>query len=212
MPIAPRATPSAAPQPYVVPPSKKFDGNDGGWSTFKISIGTPGQDFRVLASTKGGETYVIVPEGCLAGIDGPNCASLRGAEIFQSSQSPGFQVNMSSTWSTLGQYDVDLLGSLNYTAQALFGFDKVSLGPAADKSSLSLDAQVVGGIADLDYFMGHIPLGVSDSSFSSLSSLTSGFSCFSCFSSFSIFSNFSFFSNFSGFSGFSTFSILSSLT
>ena len=167
--IAPRATTFTKPEPYVVPPSQEFDGNDGAWSTFTISVGTPGQDFRVLASTKSGETYVVVPEGCLEGVDGPNCSKLRGAERFQASQSPGFQVNASSSWSTLGQYSVDLEESLNYTAQGLFGFDEVSLGSAADKSALSLDHQVVAGIADLDYYMGYIPLGVPDSSFSSLS-------------------------------------------
>jgi len=169
MPIAPRATASTIPEPYVVPPSQEFDGNDGSWSTFKVSIGTPGQDFRLLASTKSGETYAIVPEGCIEGVDGTDCANLRGADVFQSSQSPGFQVNMSSSWSTLGQYSVDLEENLNYTAQGLFGFDKISLGPAVDDASLSIDHQVVAGIADLDYYMGYIPLGVPDSSFSSLS-------------------------------------------
>ncbi|KAF2798914.1 acid protease [Melanomma pulvis-pyrius CBS 109.77] len=169
MPIAPRATSSTIPKPYVVPASQEFDGNDGSWSTFKISVGTPGQDFRVLPSTKSGETYVIVPEGCIEGIDGPNCSNLRGAEVFQSSQSPGFQVNMSSSWSTIGQYSVDLEERLNYTGQGLFGFDTVSLGSAADKSSLSLDHQVVAGVADLDYYMGNLALGTPDSSFSSLS-------------------------------------------
>jgi hypothetical protein len=169
MSIAPRATTFTSPEPYVVSPSQEFDGNDGAWSTFKISVGTPGQDFRVLVSTKSGETYVVVPEGCIEGIDGPNCSKLRGVERFQSSQSPGFQVNMSSSWSTLGQYSVDLEGRLNYTAQGLFGFDEVSLGSAVDKSALSLDHQVVAGIADLDYYIGYIPLGVPESSFSSLS-------------------------------------------
>lgn len=153
----------------MVPPSQEFDGNDGSWSTFKISVGTPGQDFRVLASTKAGETYVIVPEGCQAGVDPSDCPQLRGAEIFNSAQSPGFLSNVSSTWSTIGQYDVELEQSLNYTARAMFGFDKVALGPAADDTSLSLDHQVVAGVAELDYYMGSIPLGVPDSSFSSLS-------------------------------------------
>lgn len=168
MPIAPRATPSSIATPYVVPPSQRFDGNDGSWSTFKISAGTPGQDFRVLASTQSGQVLLVVPEGCVEG-DGANCPSQRGAEIFNSAQSPGFSANSSTTWSTIGQYDVELESKLNYTAGGLFGYDKVALGPAADSSSLSLDHQVVAGIAELDYWMGHIPLGVPDSSFSSLS-------------------------------------------
>jgi len=163
--IEPRATASATPTPYVVPPSQKFDGNDGAWSTFKISIGTPGQDLRVLPSTKGGETFVVIPEGCESG-DGVDCPKLRGADIFNNAQSTGFQVNQSSTWSTIGQYDIDLENTLNYTARGIFGYDKIALGTAADSSSLSLDHQVVGGIAQPDYWMGLLPLGIPDSSFS----------------------------------------------
>ncbi|KAF2277627.1 acid protease [Westerdykella ornata] len=166
--IARRETGAAVPTPYVVPPSKEFDGNDGAWSTFKISVGTPGQDFRVLASTQSGATQVVMPEGCLEG-DGVDCPSTRGAEVFNSEKSPGFQLNVSSTWSTIGQYDVETESRLNITVPAIFGYDKVALGPAADRSSLSLDHQVVAGVADLNYYMGHIPLGTQDSSFSSLS-------------------------------------------
>ncbi|KAF2740906.1 acid protease [Polyplosphaeria fusca] len=166
--LAPRATPSSSPDPYQVPPTQEFDGNDGSWSTFQIAIGTPGQEFRLLPSTKSGETYVVVPQGCLEG-DGADCPAKRGAEIFNSQQNLGFTVNESSTWSTIGQYDVALENRLNYSAAGLFGFDKISLGPAADSSSLSLDSQVVGGIAEPDYWMGILPLGTPDSSFSSQS-------------------------------------------
>jgi hypothetical protein len=163
--IAARAT--AAAQPYVVPLSQKFDGNDGSWSTFKISVGTPGQDFRVLPSTKSGVTQVVVPDGCVAGIDPPNCAQLRGADIFNSAQNIGFQVNASTSWSAIGQFGVDLEDALNYTSPGLFGFDKVSLGAAADSTSLSLDRQVVAGVAEPAYFMGILPLGQAESSFQS---------------------------------------------
>jgi hypothetical protein len=168
MPVAPRADSTPRPSPYVVPPSQKFDGNDGSWSTFKINVGTPGQDFRVLASTQSGQTFVVVPEGCQSG-DGEDCTSRRGIEIFQSSQNSGFQVNASSTWSTIGQYDVDLEEKLNTTAKGFFGYDKIALGPAADSQSLSIDKQIVAGIAEQNYFLGHIPLGIPDSSFNTLS-------------------------------------------
>jgi hypothetical protein len=154
-------------QPYVVPPSQKFDGNDGSWSTFKISVGNPGQDFRVLPSTKAGVTQVIVPDGC-RDTDPANCPQLRGIEVFNSAQSPGFQISVSNSWSLIGQYGVDLEDALNYTAGAVFGFDKVALGVAADSRALSLDRQVVAGVAEPDYFMGLLPLGHTDSTFASL--------------------------------------------
>jgi hypothetical protein len=157
-----------APQPYTVPPSQEFHGNDGYWSTFKISVGTPGQDFRVLPSTKGGVPYVIDPEGCLPGVDPSNCPALRGIGVFNSAQNIGFQSNQSTTWSYIGEYEVDLEEALNYTSRGLFGFDTVSLGAAADSgSSLSQTHQVVAAIAEQDYYMGMLSLGQAKSSFSS---------------------------------------------
>ncbi|KAH6618750.1 aspartic peptidase domain-containing protein [Boeremia exigua] len=166
-------TTSQAVAPYSVPPSQHFDGNDGSWSTFAISVGIPGQDFRVLPSTKSGVTYVIAPEGCSQPTDPTNCANLRGAEIFGSTQNTGFQVARSTQWSAIGQYGVDLEDALNMTAEGLFGYDHVALGPAADTNSdgnvIAIDRQVVAAIADMDYFMGVLPLGQAESSFSSLS-------------------------------------------
>ncbi|KAJ4342862.1 hypothetical protein N0V95_006802 [Ascochyta clinopodiicola] len=161
-----------APVPYSVPPSQQFDGNDGSWSTFEISVGIPGQDFRVLPSTKSGVTYVIAPEGCSLPTDPTNCANMRGADIFNSAQNPGFQVAQSTQWSAIGQYDVDLEDALNMTAEGLFGYDHVALGPAAvtsDTYVASIDRQVVAAVADMDYYMGVLPLGTAESSFSSLS-------------------------------------------
>ncbi|KNG44998.1 peptidase aspartic protein [Stemphylium lycopersici] len=156
------------PEPFIVPPSDEFDGSDGSWSTFKISVGSPGQDFRVLPSTKAGVTYVIAPDGCLDGVDPPDCPQLRGIEVFNSAQNIGFQVNESSTWSAIGEFEVDLEEALNYTGRGLFGTDTVSLGAAADRSSsLLLTDQIVGAIADPDYYMGMIGLGQAKSSFNS---------------------------------------------
>ena len=167
-----RAASPAGPAPYVVPPSQQFDGNDGFWSTFYVSVGNPAQDFRVLPSTKGGVTYLIAPEGCSLPSDPADCPNLRGAEIFQSSQNIGFQTNVSTSWSAIGQYGVDLEDALGYTADGIFGFDKVALGPAANSASLTLDHQVVAGVAEPDYFMGVLPLGQTQLSFSSLSQPT----------------------------------------
>ncbi|KAF7449165.1 Asp domain containing protein [Pyrenophora tritici-repentis] len=157
-----------APQPYVVPPSTKFDGPDGSWSTFKISVGTPEQEFRVLPSTKSGVTFVVAPEGCLAGVDPSNCPDLRGINVFRSTQNTGFQVDKSTTWSAIGQYDVDLEAALNYTGRALYGVDTVSLGAAADStSSATLTNQIVAAVADPDYYLGMLALGQAKSSFNS---------------------------------------------
>lgn len=127
----------------------------------------------MLPSTKSGITYVIAPEGCDQPTDPTNCANLRGAEIFDSTQNTGFQVARSTQWSAIGQYGVDLEDALNMTAEGLFGYDHVALAATADTSSganvTSMDHQVVAAIADMDYYMGVLPLGQAESSFSSSS-------------------------------------------
>ncbi|KAF2745803.1 acid protease [Sporormia fimetaria CBS 119925] len=172
--ITPRAESETPPAPYEVQPSKEFDGNDGAWSTFKISVGNPGQDLRVLVSTQSAATQVIVPEGCLPG-EGEECPRLRGAEIFKSAQSPGFQVNESTTWSAIGQYDLETETRLNMSAKGLFGFDRFALGPAASDDALFLDHQLIAGTAEMNYYLGHIPLGTQDYTFSSLGSSVKSF-------------------------------------
>jgi hypothetical protein len=169
MPLVHREASTPTPEPYEVPPSQKWDGNDGSWSTFKITIGSPPQEFRVLASTQSGQTFTVLPDGCSAGTDPFDCAELRGAQVFNSAQSPGFLANTTSTWDRIGQYDIDLEERLNYTARGIFGYDRLALGPSGDTGVLSVNRSLVGGVADMAYYTGHIPLGVSKSKFGSQS-------------------------------------------
>lgn len=166
MALAPRQT--LIPAPYVALPSQEWDGNDGSWSTFAINVGSPGQDFRVLISTSGSAAFVPVPEGC-SPTDPANCASLRGVQSLNGASSPGFQTNRSSTWTAIGLYSLDLEARLNYSGNGLYGYDRLGLGTAQGTKGPSLDRQVVAGIADKDYFMGILGLGVQPSSFSSAS-------------------------------------------
>jgi hypothetical protein len=149
------------PAPFVFSPSQEWDGNDGSWSTFIIRVGTPPQTFRVLPSTAGQETWIPVPEGCLS-TDPTNCGDLRGVYPFQGTQS-GFQANASSTWKTIGLYDLILEETLNYTGNGLYGFDTV--GTMVD-GGVVLDKQVVAGIATKDFFLGVLGLGPKPSNFS----------------------------------------------
>jgi len=82
-------------EPFSVPPSQAWDGNDGKWSTFMIGVGTPAQTFRVLPSTAGQETWVPAPEGCelLPNVSTEQCGDMRGAQVFQNAPSDGFVVN-----------------------------------------------------------------------------------------------------------------------
>ena len=65
---------------FSLNPSGNWDGNDGGWSTFAISVGTPAQVFRVLPSINGLETWIPMADNCSRSMGW--CGNARGVEPF----------------------------------------------------------------------------------------------------------------------------------
>jgi hypothetical protein len=157
------------PAPVVVNPSQNFEGADGAWSTFNIQVGTPGQSFHILPSTRSSETWVIDPLGCTSE-DPSNCPSLRGVQPFNGQASPGFESNQSSTYTLGGLYALGLDQNLNYTGNGSYGADVVALnGGNGSNGGISLSNQVVASIASKDFFLGIFGLGIRPISFSSSS-------------------------------------------
>ena len=152
--LFPRATSTSQIQPFSFPTSQTWDGNDGSWSTFIISVGTPPQTFRVLPVTRADETWVPTPAGCSQSSDLPNCGNLRGVDAFQNAVSEGFEKNQSSTWVENGTFNLLLQNDLTLDSSATgdFGFDTLSLGN--DSHSLSLEHQVVTGVASTAFWLG----------------------------------------------------------
>lgn len=153
-----------APAPYVFAPSQTFHGNDGRWSSLILRIGTPEQNFAVLPSTTGHEILIPMPEGCTSD-DPVNCAELRGAYRFDGEVGKGFQVNASSTWNSIGLYTLDLGIRLDLDGNGLYGLEKVGL-QLQNSGGLTLDNQVVAGIATKNFFLGSFGLGPKPSNFS----------------------------------------------
>lgn len=158
-----RAT--VVPAPFVAPTTQVFDGNDGQWSTFLVSIGSPGQSFRVLPSTAGTETWVPLPQGC-QGSGRSNCSEERGVDSFNGRASDGFNTDASDGWNDIGLYSLDLESDLGYTGNGSYGTDSVTLGSPTGSDTLSSNNSVVAGIADTDYFLGLFGLSARPSSFS----------------------------------------------
>lgn len=154
---------SSHPSPYVFAPSQVFDGNDGRWSSLIVRIGTPEQNFAILPSTTGHETFVPLPDGCTAD-DPANCADLRGAYPFDGKVATGFQVNASSTWNSIGLYTLDLGGRLGLDGNGLYGLEKVGL-QLQNSGGLALEGQVVAGIATKNFYLGIFGLGPKPSNF-----------------------------------------------
>ncbi|KAH7336109.1 aspartic peptidase domain-containing protein [Rhexocercosporidium sp. MPI-PUGE-AT-0058] len=129
----------------------------GEWSTFVVSVGTPAQVSRVIVSTAGYETWVVLGPGCPASY-GSNCAFNRGGI---------FSVDNSSSWANISLFELDLERNLGYTGNGQFGYDTVTLGyPHSGGPSLS--KQIVAGLAAPDFWLGHLGLDPSPSNFTTL--------------------------------------------
>lgn len=151
------------PAPIVVSSSQEWGGIDGNWSTFKIRVGTPEQDFQVLPSFFTSTAMIPVSDGCDNVIDGTSSCNV-------ASRSPGFQVNESSTWHEIGLYGVDLRTEINYTVDGLYGLDHVGLGEQNDGGP-TLSDQLVALYADVNFrtgFLGMSPKMTNLSGFDNL--------------------------------------------
>ncbi|KAL1643057.1 hypothetical protein SLS58_005026 [Diplodia intermedia] len=142
-----------APTPYAAIRSEKWDGIDGNWSSFRISIGNPGQNFRVLVSTRGAAAWVPVPDGCQG--DDAACPSSRGVELFDSSPSQGFVENRSNTWSLINYFSNDVEKNLELKdSGGMYGYDAIRLGFTEDTDAVKVNHSLVVGIFDTDYWLG----------------------------------------------------------
>ncbi|WPH01500.1 Hypothetical protein R9X50_00434600 [Acrodontium crateriforme] len=157
-------------------PSSYWDGNDGLWNTFILKAGTPEQDFRILPSTAGQETWLPNPDGCnTASPANPGyCGYLRGTLPVNGVNSSGFQDNQSSSWILIGPFTVDSQeASMGYGANALYGFDTVTIGN--DSNSLSQNHSVIGSVPDLDFWQGVFGLGAKSINFTNFNEPLAGF-------------------------------------
>lgn len=148
------------PAPIVIPASQDFDGNDGPWSSFALQVGTPAQDVKVLISTAGYQTWVVLTEGCISS-DPPTCAISRGGT---------FHPNESSTWvannvTLKGLFSLGLESNLGYSGNGEYGYDTVALGWQGSGPP-SLHQQIVAGVATKDFYLGVFGLNPCPSNFS----------------------------------------------
>lgn len=152
------------PAPIVIPASQDFDGNDGPWSSFALRLGTPEQTVKVMISTAGSQTWVVLPEGCTS-LDPPDCTTSRGGE---------FYANRSSTWrknnaTSSAIFSLGLESNLGYIGNnGQFGYDTVRLGWQGSGGP-SLDQQILAGIVTKQFFLGIFGLNPRPTNFSNFS-------------------------------------------
>ncbi|KAF2799538.1 acid protease, partial [Melanomma pulvis-pyrius CBS 109.77] len=150
--------------PISFSPSQEWDGNDGHWSSFIMRVGKPEQNFRVFPASAMGETLVPIIDGC-GPKDPPNCGDLRGVYPFQDKVSGGLQVNVSTTWSEIGIYYLDVRPEVNFTGKGLYGLENLGL-MVQNSGGPTLEKQVVAGVKTKTIYTGLFGLSPKASNFS----------------------------------------------
>ena len=110
------------------------------------------------------QTWVPVPDGCASSLVGniTDCGDSRGVWPFENKDSNGFQSNQSSTWETIGIYNLFLEEHLGIGGRGLYGYDSVGLGMSGNMT----EHQVVAGIATPNFWLGSLGLGANYTNFS----------------------------------------------
>lgn len=157
------------PAPYSIAPSFTFEGSDGNWTTFEISVGSPSQTFRIFPSSAISELWVPIPQGCGGVLEGlPGCGDLRGVGDFNGNPSLGFQTNSSASWSTIGIYDL-VAGDALFDEDGdtgLYGTDVITIPSNVAGDPAKLESQVIAGVATANVWLGVMGLGARAANFS----------------------------------------------
>jgi hypothetical protein len=130
-------------------PNVYRDGKDGPWSTFRIEVGTPPQQIRVLPASSQSSTWVVLPEAC-ATVTGNECPKDRGRTYLR---------NESSSWKEYGSYELNtfLEKRVGLNGDGLYGYEKLTLGWTGDGLP-GLEGQMIAGIISEDFYIGSVSL------------------------------------------------------
>ncbi|KAF2432156.1 acid protease [Tothia fuscella] len=141
-------------QPKEVVPSGRFDGNDGPWSSFALSIGSPEQTIRVLASTSLPEIFVISSEGPTSIGECPTNTTtgllFNGSYDCYNSRGGLFNLTASTTYHPEQAYNVGdypAFGYRNITAPS--GSDALTLSSSSD-TTIILQRMGLAQLSDLN--------------------------------------------------------------
>lgn len=124
------------------------DGKGGPWSTFRIQVGTPPQQFRVLPAHDQSTTWLVLGEACSN--NNQTCAEDRGRLYMRDN---------SSTWEEKGFYHLEpwLERRVGMNGDGLYGWDDIALGWAGDNAP-TIKNQSIAGLVTTDFYLGSLSL------------------------------------------------------
>jgi hypothetical protein len=161
------------PEPFSVRPSGEFEGNDGSWSTFLLTVGNnPAQSFRALISTSSFSTWLPTPAGCIYESEPTfvpnNCPELRGVGLANGFQSQGFD-DANGTFRYIGIHTLEIGNDLSiteafgsqYNATANLGLDTLIVQNGAGSEELLSGGNVpIFGLSTWNFFLPSLGIGV----------------------------------------------------
>lgn len=136
------------------------DGDDGDWSTFYLRVGTPEQTVRVLPSTAGQASWVVMTGGCPPELPSPGCSDSRGALV---------DLNASTSRKELGLFGLNLELNFGRNESGDYGLDALALGLTPSTGGPTLNDQVVVGIETNLYRVGMFGLNQQPTNLSNFS-------------------------------------------
>ena len=98
----------------------------------------------------------------------PGCGDLRGVNDFNGLPSLGFQTNASSSWNTIGIYNLAAEDAI-FDADGdtgLYGSDVITIPSNVAGDTAQLESQVIAGVATANVWLGVIGLGARAANFS----------------------------------------------
>jgi hypothetical protein len=146
---------SASPSPIIIHPDQNWDGIDGEWSSFTLQIGTPPQFVRTFISFAAYQTWVVGKEGCIS--DSSDCSDSRGWL---------WDRDASSSFEEIGIYDLWIERHLNYTGNAIYGYDALGLGGVGEGGPTLLNT-TIGTMAVEDFWVGIFGINPKPTNFTS---------------------------------------------
>ncbi|WPH01471.1 Hypothetical protein R9X50_00431700 [Acrodontium crateriforme] len=149
------ATSTTLPAPLSIHPDENWDGVDGQWSSFTLRVGTPQQFVRVFMSFNGYQTWVVLPQGCTGAADQNACEALRGGI---------FNTSASSTWDTIGLYDLSVDRNLGFVSNAYYSYETVGLSGLGENGP-TIQNTTVGAMAGITFYLGLFGLNPKPSNF-----------------------------------------------
>ena len=124
-------------------------GNDGAWSTFSISAGSPPQQLQVLVATEVASSWVVAPGGCDES-DAANCTKTRGGV---------YDYSRSSSWNEKALYGLGDEANLGYSGDeynGTYGYDDLEI--QGKGANVSINHQVISAIETKAFFVGNLGL------------------------------------------------------